>query len=102
MGLFSTPVVVSENILQLKKITHSDFNFDVKFIDDDNIMNIRHDYYESPCYFKVVSWKVDEKGIPIFQLEYFPKSPNTLARAIINAPIPIVDYLRYSSLRYSK
>lgn len=78
MGIFDTPAIVNENILALKNKNHTDFILDVIFVDDDNIFHIKHDYFDSPCYFKIALWKLNPKGIPVFLIEYYPESANNL------------------------
>lgn len=78
MGLFDTPAVVHSRIQELKKLDHDYFPFDVIFYDEVDIFKVSHDYFGSPFYFHVSSWKTNELNHPFFRVEYFPTNSNIL------------------------
>lgn len=81
MGLFDTPAIVNANILKLRSKPIEQYFIDVNIVNDGNIFHITHDYFDSHCFFKVITWNMDSLGLPIFAVEFFPENSNTLQTA---------------------
>lgn len=93
MGLFDTPVIVNENLLKLKNKVLSDFKIDVKIETDDNIFHVTHDYFDSPCYFKVTSWMVTSDKKIYFKAEWYPENDNITQVVKKNILISNLDFV---------
>lgn len=91
MGIFDTPAVVNASILKLKSKPLDQYRIHVNIENDGNLFHITHDYFDSPCYFKVVSWIMDPKGNPVFAAEWFPQDSNNLKTVSRNIPAANID-----------
>lgn len=77
MGLFDTPYIVNEKLLELKKLTSNDFSVDINILNKE-LFCVEHDYFQSPCYFTIISWDRTPEGNTIFNVKKFPEHQNNL------------------------
>jgi hypothetical protein len=96
MGIFDTPAIVNESILKLRSKPIDQYRIHVNIENDENLFHVTHDYFDSPCYFRVISWIMDPKGNPVFNVECFPHDSNNLKTRSLNIPAANVDKLLYN------
>jgi hypothetical protein len=93
MGLFDTPAVINKALKSLNEINLEDFPIDVIRKDEEGLLELSHDFFESPCFFQVTDWvMVQDK--PCFKIKFFPRNCNELVNESITiASISLMDYI---------
>jgi len=78
MGIFDTPAIINTTLLKLKNKSFDKYLIDIRLENDENLFHIKHDYFESPCFFKITTWDTAISGTPILTTEFFPENSNSL------------------------
>ena len=78
MGLFNTPYSINSKLLVFRSLSYEDFDSEVQFMDDESLFHVSHDYFDSPCFFKIVGWIPNDPNVPLFEVQKFPRNYNDL------------------------